>query len=113
MPDRNDPVDAPGFVALLRLLREGHVWVKLSHPYKIDPGGSPYPGTLPIARALVDTAPERVLWGSDWPHPIVYGAMPNDGDLIDLLPRWAGSLKRARRILVDNPRTLYAGSMTG
>lgn len=109
-----EPLDAPGFIALLALLGHGHVWVKLSHAYRIDPGnlgaGGPasYAATVPFAQAIVAAAPDRAVWGSDWPHPMERGPMPDDGDLIDLLPVWGGSIERARQILLDNPRPLYA-----
>jgi 2-pyrone-4,6-dicarboxylate lactonase len=101
------PVAAPGFQALLALLREGKDYVKLSHAYHISTAGAPYADTTPFARALVEAAPERLVWGSDWPHPIVHGAMPNDGDLLDLLAEWVPQAAARHRILADNARRLY------
>ncbi|MES2535657.1 MAG: amidohydrolase family protein [Pseudomonadota bacterium] len=106
-PRDDDTLSSPGFQTLLGLLREEAIWVKLSHPYKIDPGGLPYPLAAPFARAIVDAAPNQVVWGSDWPHPMINGPMPNDGGLIDLLPSWAGSVELARQILEVNPRQFY------
>lgn len=98
---------APPFQTLLGMLREGAAWVKLSHPYKVDPSGPPYPLALPFARAIVDAAPAQAVWGSDWPHPNIAGPMPNDGELIDLLPSWAGSTAAAEQILIHNPPRFY------
>jgi predicted TIM-barrel fold metal-dependent hydrolase len=65
------------------------VWVKLSGPMRCSPGDYPYAEVAPLARALVRHAPERLVWGSDWPHVNMDGrAMPNDGDLVDLIPEW-------------------------
>ena len=67
----------------------------------------PYRDVTPIARALVDTAPTRLLWGSDWPHVKISKAMPNDGDLVNLLADWIPEQARRKQILVDNPEELY------
>ncbi len=99
--------DIPGFQALLRLMAGGRAWVKLTGPYRISAMGMPYGDTDPFARALFEAAPERLVWGSDWPHVMVRGAMPNDGDLCDLLMNWAGDDGMLRQVLVDNPAHLY------
>ncbi len=100
-------LDTPGFAALLRLLRDGKAWVKLSAPYRLTPGALPYPDTAPFAQALVDAAPQRLLWGSDWPHVSIKSAMPNDGELFDLFSRWVPDAALRRRILVDHPARVY------
>lgn len=100
-------LEEPGFVALLRLLEAEAAWVKLSHGYHISVEGPPYSDTLPYARALVEAAPDRLIWGSDWPHPMVDGLMPNDGALLDLLEDWIPDPELRRRVLVDNPAKLY------
>jgi 2-pyrone-4,6-dicarboxylate lactonase len=92
---------------LLNLLKSGQCWVKLSGPYRLVAGGHPYPGTTAIARALIEHAPHRVVWGSDWPHPSIHQAMPDDGRLFELLVQWAPEAETRRRILVDNPQSLY------
>jgi predicted TIM-barrel fold metal-dependent hydrolase len=93
---------------LLGLLGTGKIWVKLSGAYRVTVEGPPYRDVLPIARALVGRAPDRLLWGSDWPHPNLLGKpMPNDGDLLGLLADWAPDESVRRRILVDNPAGLY------
>ncbi|MFH1341319.1 MAG: amidohydrolase family protein [Pseudomonadota bacterium] len=97
----------PGFQWMLRLLREGRAWVKLSGAYRISQIGSPFHDTLDFAQALVAVAPERCVWGSDWPHVSVEGPMFNTGALLDLLPLWVPEEAVRNRILVDNPARLY------
>lgn len=97
----------PGFRALLRLASEGRAWVKLTGPYRISTGPMPHADVTPFAHALLEHAPARVVWGSDWPHVMVKGAMPNDGDLADLLAAWVPDEALRRRVLVDNPARLY------
>jgi len=96
-----------GFAALLRLLREGRAWVKLTAPYRLTLSALPYPDVAPCAQALVDAAPERLLWGSDWPHVYIRTAMPNDGALFDIFAGWVPDAALRRRILVDNPAKVY------
>jgi 2-pyrone-4,6-dicarboxylate lactonase len=100
-------VQAAGFRALLRLARDGKAWVKLTGPYRLTAQELPYPEVEPFAQALADAAPERLLWGSDWPHVMVKSAMPNDGELLDLLAKWIPDEELRRRVLVDNPAALY------
>lgn len=102
-------VATPGFQALLRLLRDKRAWVKFTGPYRISTGALPHHDTNPFAAALVEAAPDRLVWGSDWPHVKVAWAhpMPNDGDLFDLLPTWVADAEQRRAVLVDNPARLY------
>lgn len=102
-----EPLDSPGFQALLALLRGGNSWVKLSHAYHISAGGPPYADTTRFARAIVAAAPDRAVWGSDWPHPMLDGPMPNDGTLLDLLADWVPDAGQRARVLTDNPARLY------
>jgi len=104
---RNATVESPGFRALLRLLDAGRCWVKLTGPYRLTDAPLPYAPVAAFANALLRAAPERLVWGSDWPHVMLRGTMPNDGDLLDILFDWTESAARARQILVDNPATLY------
>lgn len=107
-PKAGQPVDSGGFQALVALMRGG-AWAKLSHAYHIDLAGPPYAAAAPFARALIAAAPDRLVWGSDWPHPMRDGPMPNDGALLDLLLQWAdGDTAIADHILVDNPPRFYA-----
>ncbi|MCC7272744.1 MAG: amidohydrolase family protein [Alphaproteobacteria bacterium] len=97
----------PGAKALLGLLEEGRAWVKISGAYRCSSAPVPYQDTTAIARALVEAAPDRVVFGTDWPHPDYHRPMPNDGDLVDLLLDWVPDAALRRRILVDNPERLY------
>lgn len=98
----------PAFTALLRLLDTDRVWVKLSGPMRCTAEEPPYPSIAPMARALIAHRPDRLIWGSDWPHLNMNGrTMPNDGDLLDLLLDWAPDEATRRRILADNPARLF------
>jgi predicted TIM-barrel fold metal-dependent hydrolase len=99
-----------GFQALLRLMQTGKAWVKLTGPYRISGEPLPHRDTIAFAHALLDSAPDRVVWGTDWPHVMVKGAMPNDGDLADLLLEWVPDAALRERVLVRNPATLYGFS---
>lgn len=105
----DEGIEAPGFQALLRLLRaRDDCWVKLSSWYRLSQSGPPdYADMTPIAQALVGARPDRVVWGSNWPHPVWKGFMPNDGSLLDLLCEWVPDDALRRRILVTNPAELY------
>jgi 2-pyrone-4,6-dicarboxylate lactonase len=100
-------LDDPGFRALLRLLARGRCWVKLTGPYRISRAPLPWADVAPLARALAEARADRLLWGSDWPHVMLEGEMPNDADLIDLLEDWLPDATLRRRVLVDNPAALY------
>ena len=101
-------IDSPGFRVVLECLDTGRCWVKLSGPNRFsDQDTLPYSDTLPFAQALIERAPNRVLWGSDWPHPNWFKPMPNDADLLDLLLDWAPDDAARHRILVDNPAELF------
>ncbi|WP_243410198.1 amidohydrolase family protein [Pokkaliibacter plantistimulans] len=97
----------PGFVSMLRLLERGQLWVKLSGAERISADRWPYIDVRPLAETLLATNPERLLWASDWPHTCLPGAMPNDGDLLDLLGLWTDNPALQHRVLVDNPALLY------
>jgi 2-pyrone-4,6-dicarboxylate lactonase len=100
-------IDAPGFQALLRLVKSGKCWVKLTGPMRISTAVLPYADVTPYARALTAANAARVIWGTDWPHVIIKGAMPNDGDLADLLPDWIPDAGVREQVLVKNPARLY------
>jgi len=101
--------DHPAFQALLRMLDSGRVWVKLSGPMRFSgEDRMPYADTLPFARALVAANPERLVWGSDWPHiNYNHGQMPNDGALLDMMLDWVPDPATRDRILADNAAALY------
>lgn len=96
-----------GFAALLRLMRDGKAWVKLTAPYRLTLSELPYADTDATARILVETAPDRLLWGSDWPHVFIKSGMPNDGALFDVFARWVPDPGLRERILVDHPARVY------
>lgn len=98
---------APGFEAMLRLMRDGRAWVKLTGPYRISAQPMPHADLIPFARAIVECAASQVVWGSDWPHVMVRGEMPDDGDLADLLADWLPEPDLRERVLVANPARLY------
>jgi predicted TIM-barrel fold metal-dependent hydrolase len=95
------------FRALLDLLDSPNIWVKISCAERLTATGAPFDDVVPLARAVIEKAPDRVLWGTDWPHPNIDGVMPDDGDLVDLLARYAPDEATRRTILVDNPARLY------
>ncbi len=100
-------IDSPGFAALLRLMSDGKAWVKLTAPYRLTQSAMPYEDTAPFALALVDAAPQRLLWGTDWPHVSIKTAMPNDGDLFDVFFKWVPDAALRKRILVDHAESVY------
>lgn len=97
----------PGFHALLRMMQAGRAWAKLTGPYRISAQPMPHADTDEYAHELIKAAPQQVIWGTDWPHVIVKGAMPNDGDLCDLLAAWIPDTALRKQVLVDNPARLY------
>jgi len=108
-------LDQPAFQLLLDLMKEQHVWVKVSGADKIcntnvhSYFGLPFFEVIPFAQAVIAAAPDRVIWGTDWPHSNNFapGHTPNDGDLVDLLAAFAPDEEVTRKILVDNPAVLY------
>jgi predicted TIM-barrel fold metal-dependent hydrolase len=102
----NETENDPGLKAILRLLESERCWVKLSG-YRNSVAGYPYADVAPLARRLQAAAPDRCVWGSDWPHTVVPGTMPDDGMLLDLLADWFPDAATRQRILVDNPARLY------
>ena len=117
-PDVGLPVDGAQFGLFMRLMREHeNVWSKVSCPERLSLSGPPavngeslpYRDVLPFARHLVEAFPQRVLWGTDWPHPNLKNHMPDDGLLVDLIPQIARTSELQRQLLVDNPVRLYWG----
>jgi 2-pyrone-4,6-dicarboxylate lactonase len=106
-PDPKKGVNAPGFQALIRLLRSGRGWAKMSAPYRTSAQEPPYDDITPFAHALVSAVPDRLVWGSDWPHVLLETTMPNDGDLVDQIVVWVPDEAVRKRILVDNAERLY------
>ena len=106
-PDVAQGVNAPGFQALIRALKSGRVWTKLSAPYRTSRAPIPYDDITPFARALVAAAPEQLVFGTDWPHVMMESAMPNTGALVEQLAVWVPDSATRTKILVDNPARLY------
>jgi len=115
-PDVTQPVDGPEFELFVKLLSEhDNIWSKVSCPERLSKSGppaldgeqNPYRDVLPFARRLVETFPDRVLWGTDWPHPNLKSHMPDDGLLVDFIPHIAPTAELQRKLLVDNPMRLY------
>jgi len=101
-------LEQPPFQHLLALIRSNQrCWVKVSGAERISSAGPPFTDAVPFARALIEAAPDRILWGTDWPHPNIARHMPNDGDLVDLVPLMMPDAALQKRILVDNPHRLY------
>ena len=115
-PDVSKPVDGPEFELFVKMMREHeNIWSKVSCPERLSVGGpraldgeqNAYRDVVPFARRLVETFPDRVLWGTDWPHPNLKDHMPDDGLLVDFIPAIAPTPELQQKLLVDNPMRLY------
>jgi len=115
-PDVTKPIDGPEFELFLKFMREhGNVWSKVTCPERLSASGPPalngqrsaYRDVVPFARRIVETFPDRILWGTDWPHPNLKDHMPDDGLLVDFLPHIASTAELQKGLLVDNPMRLY------
>ncbi len=95
------------FRQLLDLMRNPLAWVKVCGSERVSAGRRPFDDAIPFARTLIEAAPERVLWGTDWPHPNISKDMPNDGELVDLLLDFCDDAGLRQKLLVDNPAALY------
>jgi len=103
----DDGVDAPPFQTLLRLLKRDNVWAKLMGPHFLSDKMPDFPDVTPFACAAAAAAPDRVVWGTDRPHPSAHGLAPNDGALADLLLDWIPDEAQRQKVLVTNPARLY------
>ena len=117
-PDVGKPVDGPEFELFVKMMREhSNIWSKVTCPERLSLSGPPalagqqhaYQDVAPFARCLVETFPDRVLWGTDWPHPNLKDHMPDDGLLVDYIPQIATTPELQKKLLVDNPTRLYWG----
>ncbi|MCU4118231.1 amidohydrolase family protein [Variovorax sp. N23] len=104
-PSRGDA--DPSLVRILELFQRGNFWVMLSLSEKISKAGAPWDDVVPLAQRLIDAAPERCVWGSDWPHPVSVKQPPNEGALLELLYRFAPDAATRQKILVDNPARFF------
>jgi predicted TIM-barrel fold metal-dependent hydrolase len=101
-------VTAARFRALIELARRGNTWIKISGANRVSAADlPPYDDVKPMARALIDAAPDRIMWGTDWPHPNKYVANPNDGDLVDAFGDWVRDEGMRGKIMVDTPAAFY------
>ena len=104
-------VDQPAVKAVLKMLDSGRVWLKLSGPMRCTTENFPYPSVTPMAKLFAAHAPQRMVWGTDWPHVNMNDReMPNDGDLLDLMLEWVPDETVRNRILADNAKVLYGFS---
>jgi predicted TIM-barrel fold metal-dependent hydrolase len=103
----SEGLDSAPFKAILRLVKGGRCWVKLSAAYRMGSQPHPYDDVKPFAQALFAANPDRMVWATDWPHTTLTKPMPNDGDLCDLLADWIPDESARNRVLVDNPARLY------
>ncbi|CUW38159.1 2-pyrone-4,6-dicarbaxylate hydrolase [Magnetospirillum sp. XM-1] len=115
-PDVTKPVDGPEFELFVKFMRDyPNVWSKVSCPERLSVTGpkalggqrAAYADVVPFAKRIVETFPDRVLWGTDWPHPNLKDHMPDDGLLVDFIPHIAPTAELQRKLLVDNPMRLY------
>jgi 2-pyrone-4,6-dicarboxylate lactonase len=100
-------LEQPAFKVLLGWMKQENFWVKVCGAERVSSMGPPFADAVPFAQALIAAAPDRILWGTDWPHPNVGAHMPNDGDLVDLFAQMAPDPATQRKILVENPARLY------
>ncbi len=107
-PDVSQPVEGPEFALFLKLMREHeNFWSKVTCPERLSQSGPDYRDVVPFGRRLVEEFPDRVLWGTDWPHPNMKSHMPDDGKLVDFIPKIAPTEALQRKLLVENPMRLY------
>jgi 2-pyrone-4,6-dicarboxylate lactonase len=102
-----DGLEQEPFKILLNVARMENCWVKICGAERISSAGPPFTDAVPFARALLDVQSDRILWGTDWPHPNIKKYMPNDGDLVDLIPLMMPEPALQKKVLVENPDRLY------
>ena len=108
VPDVRKGIQHDDWQRYLRLLDENNnIWVKVTCPERISKSGPPYEDFLPFARSLTERFSERLLWGTDWPHPNMASHAPDDGELVDMIPKFAPTPALQKALLVDNPARLY------
>lgn len=107
-PDVTKGPHHPDFQRFIRLMAENeNIWSKVTCPERLSVQGPPYDDVVPFCQAIVDRFPDRVLWGTDWPHPNMKSHMPDDGALVDFIPKIARTPELQHKLLVDNPMRLY------
>jgi len=108
-PDVQKPVEGDAFDLFVKLMSENeNIWTKVTCPERLSHSGPPtYDDVVPFSRRLLEAFSDRVLWGTDWPHPNMKSHMPDDGKLVDMIPRIAPTEELQRKLLVGNPMRLY------
>ena len=104
----------PAFKLLIDLLKDDRFWVKICSVDKISKtrqarvgNGIPFSDVIPLGQAVIDAAPDRTMWGTDWPHPNKYEVNPNDGDLVNAFGEWVQDQTMRQKIMTDNPGEFY------
>jgi 2-pyrone-4,6-dicarboxylate lactonase len=109
-PNVKEGVEGKSFQSWLKAIDANKSWInKVSCPERFTVAGAPYDDVAPFARAIVERFPDRVLWGTDWPHPNMKSEAPDDGVLTDMIPRIAPTQRLQQQLLIDNPMRLYWG----
>lgn len=107
-PDISKGVDHPDFQRFLQLMEDNpNIWSKVTCPERLSVAGPPYEDVIPFPAMVVERFPDRVVWGTDWPHPNMKSHMPDDGALVDFIPKIAKTQEQQHKLLVDNPMRLY------
>ena len=107
-PNVNKGVDHPDFDRFIRLMSNNeNIWTKVTCPERLTIAGAPYDDVVPYYRAIVEKFEDRVLWGTDWPHPNMKSHMPDDGVLVDYIPKIARTQAQRQKLLITNPMRLY------
>lgn len=101
-------IEAPGFQALIKLVKDGNTWIKISGANRVSATDlPPYDDVKPMAHALIEANADRVIWGTDWPHPNKYEVNPNDGDLVNAFGDWVTDETMRQKIMAENPAAFY------
>ncbi|MGH1464464.1 MAG: amidohydrolase family protein [Cognatishimia sp.] len=107
-PDVAKGVDHPDFQRFIKLMADNeNIWSKVTCPERLSLQGPPYDDVVPFCAEIVERFPDRVIWGTDWPHPNMKSHMPDDGALVDYIPKFARTTEQQQKLLVDNPMRLY------
>ena len=107
-PDVKKGINAPEFRSFIDLMSENkNIWTKVTCPERLTITGPPYDDVIPFYRTIVEQFEDRVLWGTDWPHPNLKSHMPDDGALVDYIPRITEDPEQQKKLLVTNPMRLY------
>ena len=106
-PDVSGGLDHPDYQRIKALMEDEKFWIKVSCPERLTQAGPPYEDVLPYARDMVESFPDRVLWGTDWPHPNKYEVNPNDADPVEAFGQWVPDDAMRQKIMVDTPAAFY------